>query len=43
LIQPGWDILIIARNSMTKAEYSEVDDAMSQLLRRADLLQALDS
>jgi len=43
LIQPGWDILIIARNAMTKAEYSEVDDAMSQLLRRADLLQALDS
>ena len=41
MIQPGWDILIIARYAMTKAEFTEVDDAVSQLLRRADLLQAL--
>ena len=43
MIQPGWDVLIIARYAITKAEYAELDDAVSELLRRADLLQAQDN
>lgn len=42
-IQPGWDILIIVRYAMIKAEYAELEDAVSQLLWRADLLEARDS
>jgi len=43
MIQPGWDILIIARHAMTKAKYVEIDDAVSQLLRRAGLIQVQNS
>ncbi len=37
-IQPGWDIIFIARPSIRKADYHQMDAACARLFRRAHLL-----
>jgi ribonuclease P protein component len=37
-IRPGWDLVLIARQPLPGATYQQVQAALSQLLRRADLL-----
>ena len=37
-IQPGWDIVFIARAPSSQADFQEVDRAVEDLLRRASLL-----
>lgn len=37
-IQPGWDVVLIARNPIRSADYREMDAACARLLRRAHLL-----
>jgi ribonuclease P protein component len=39
LIEPGWDLVFIARNPIRKADYREMDAACARLLRRAHLLK----
>jgi ribonuclease P protein component len=37
-LQPGWDVVLIARNPIRHADYREMDAACARLLRRAHLL-----
>ena len=37
-IQPGWDVVFIARHPIRSADYQEMDAACARLLRRAHLL-----
>lgn len=37
-IQPGWDVVLIARNPIRSADYHQMDAACARLLRRAQLL-----
>jgi ribonuclease P protein component len=37
-IQPGWDLVLIARNPIRSADYQQMDAACARLLRRAHLL-----
>jgi ribonuclease P protein component len=37
-IQPGWDCLFIARSPAAEADYHEIEEAVAQLLWRADVL-----
>lgn len=37
-IQPGWDCLFVARRDTPAASYDDVESAVFQLLRRANLL-----
>lgn len=37
-IQPGWDIILLARGSSAKAPYPEIRTAVYRLMKRADLL-----
>jgi ribonuclease P protein component len=37
-IRPGWDLILIARQPLPEATYQQVQAALSQLMRRADLL-----
>ncbi|MDD5092877.1 MAG: ribonuclease P protein component [Dehalococcoidia bacterium] len=37
-IQPGWDIVIIARNRAAGARYDDIEAALIGLMNRADLL-----
>jgi len=37
-IEPGWDLVFIARNPIRHANYHQMDDACARLLRRAHLL-----
>lgn len=37
-LKPGWDILIIARQSITGARFSEIEKAMVSLMERAHVL-----
>lgn len=37
-IQPGWDLVLIARPLLPQAAYGEVETAVTQLLQRAKLL-----
>ncbi len=39
-IQPGWDIVLIARQPIRSADYHEMESACARLLRRAQLFQA---
>jgi ribonuclease P protein component len=39
-IEPGWDIVVIARRPIRNADYQEMDAASARLLRRAHLLPA---
>ncbi|MGC1378503.1 MAG: ribonuclease P protein component [Anaerolineales bacterium] len=36
-IRPGWDLILIARQPLPGATYQQVQAALSQLMRRADL------
>lgn len=36
-ICPGWDLILIARQPLPGATYQQVEAALSQLMRRADL------
>lgn len=38
-LKPGWDLIFIARQSMTQASFTEIQQAISQLVRRAGLLK----
>lgn len=37
-IQPGWDLVFIARNPIRSADYHQMDAACARLIRRAHLL-----
>jgi len=37
-LRPGWDVVLIARKPLLEATYPQVQAAVSQLMRRADLL-----
>ena len=39
LIEPGWDLIWIARPGINEAEFLELQDACARLLRRAHLLR----
>ncbi len=41
-IQPGWDLVFIARAPASEASFHEVDRAVEDLLRRASLLNQND-
>lgn len=36
-IAPGWDVVLIARESLADASYEQLDQAVGQLLKRARL------
>ncbi|MGC8878907.1 MAG: ribonuclease P protein component [Anaerolineae bacterium] len=36
-VEPGWDIVLIARPALLQATYSELTEAICELLRRAGL------
>lgn len=38
-LQPGWDIVLIARQPIRSAGYQEMETACARLLRRAQLFQ----
>lgn len=38
-IEPGWDVVFIARHPIRKADYHQIDAACARLLRRAHLLR----
>jgi ribonuclease P protein component len=38
-LQPGWDIILISRTNADNATFQEVDTAIEQLLRRANLIR----
>lgn len=37
-IQPGWDIILLARRPVANATYNEIQSAVISLLKQADLL-----
>jgi RNase P protein component len=39
LVLPGWDMVWIGRTGINEAEFSELQEACVQLLRRAHLLR----
>ena len=39
LIEPGWDVVFIARRPIGNADYHQIDAACARLLRRAHLLK----
>jgi ribonuclease P protein component len=38
-IRPGWDVLLVARQPAATATLAQIDQAITELLRRAQLLQ----
>jgi len=42
-IEPGWDIMLIARKCIASASESQVEKALAMLLGRADLIPSCDS
>ena len=38
-IHPGWDLILIARHPLPEATYLQVQAALSQLMRRANLFK----
>ncbi len=42
LVEPGWDLIWIARPSVNEAEFLDLQDACARLLRRARLLKQVD-
>jgi ribonuclease P protein component len=38
-IEPGWDMVFIAKQPIRKADYHQIDAACARLLRRAHLLR----
>ena len=43
MIEPGWDILIIARRPLVMATFQEADQALKTLLARAHLIDGIDN
>ena len=43
LVEPGWDIVWIARPSVNEAEFLDLQNACARLLQRARLLKQVDS
>ena len=43
LMQPGWDLVWVARPGMDRAAFSDLQSACARLIRRARLLKAPDS
>lgn len=41
LVEPGWDCLLIVREATPKADYAAVQTAVSNLLRRAHLVEPI--
>lgn len=41
-IQPGWDIVVIAKRPVSQADFHQMDAACARLLRRAHLLRTED-
>jgi ribonuclease P protein component len=39
-LQPGWDVVLIARQPIRGADYHAMETACARLLRRAQLFQA---
>jgi ribonuclease P protein component len=39
-IEPGWDVVLIARAAIREADFSTIDRAVEQLLQRTQLLQS---
>ena len=39
-VQPGWDLVFIARKPIRNANYHEMDAACARLVRRAHLLRS---
>jgi ribonuclease P protein component len=39
LVEPGWDLIWVARPGINEAEFTELQDACARLLRRARLLR----
>jgi RNase P protein component len=37
-LQPGWDVLIIARPAVVEANHAEITEAVRRLLRRGGVL-----
>lgn len=42
MIKPGWDLVFIARRPIREATFHAVDEAITQLLHRASLLNEQD-
>jgi ribonuclease P protein component len=42
-ITPGWDVVLIAREAMREADFTTVDRAVEQLLRRTQLLPPIEA
>lgn len=42
-IETGWDVLFIARKPIAQANYQEIAQAITQLLKRANLLISVDT
>ncbi len=40
LVEPGWDMVWVARGAINEASFSELQEACARLLRRARLLRA---
>ncbi|NLD44349.1 MAG: ribonuclease P protein component [Chloroflexi bacterium] len=40
LVEPGWDVVLIARRPMVEAEYQDVERAVGDLLARARLYRS---
>ena len=38
-IRPGWDIILISRTDADDAQFQEIDAAIDQVLRRANLIR----
>lgn len=41
-VAPGWDVVLIARESMADVPFAELAQAVAQLLRRARVLKTVD-
>jgi ribonuclease P protein component len=41
-IQPGWDILLLARKPISEASFQQIEAALQALFRRAQLLNRTD-
>jgi len=40
LVEPGYDLVFIARKPITEAEYQQVDQAVDELLKRSGILRS---
>lgn len=43
LVEPGWDLVLVARPTINNADFAELQEACLRLLRRAHLLQNVET